>query len=668
MSTADGTRESSDDYEQLLDDFENCWLSGAPPEFSHYLPSADAANSSEQRFELLNELIKIDLEYRWRRESEDRQQDPQTLVGTKAPDIEASNESSASVGGDSTIISCDQFGPYALLIEDYLRTFPELHSDDETLVDLIGEEFRVRCRFGDNPNIDGYRARFPKLESRLQSSLASIAKELHRESGSSTQIGKRYDEASPNGKTLRDLSDSEFRDAETIIDAQCGAEGADLNSDSRVGDKAINDHARFLLTIRPFSELPIEVANSIAVCVKEHEFATGDVLLHQGGTATHLTILTDGIVEVNLLDDNNEYHVLDRDSRGGVLGEIALLTGHAHSANVVAVSTVRALLLDVVDFDRIAKQFPSLNVAFAHLIATRVGRQQVDVFYDKTINGYRIKRRLGVGAMAVVYEAEESAAERSVALKMMSHRLAYDHEAVSRFHREAEIVASLDCENIVKVYNCFSAYNTSFIAMELCDGPTLSQLIRHNPMLPESQVRAIIGQLAAALVHAHGKGVVHRDVKPANVMLLRDGTLKLSDFGLAKSFVAPGLTNLGQILGTPRYMPPEQLVGTDVDHRADIYALGCITYELLMGEPLFCESDTMKLLRQQLDLSLDESVKTITEQRKDYESLSEDLIQILRESINREKEERTLDLATLTDWSDKVDHDLIELSALEKTE
>ena len=661
-----GTDGFVDDHEQLLDDFENCWLSGTTPNISQYLPSGDAGTQSPHRSELISELIKIDLEYRWRREFQEREADRKTDLATRVPGIETSNKGSASVGGDATIISSEQIGAHALLIEDYLRTFPELRCEEDVLVDLIGEEFRVRRRFGDIPEFDGYRARFPQLETQLQSSLADIAKELQRESGNPDQPGGLHAPIVEPGSRPRDASDSEFRDAETIIDGGNSTQTGNPNTDSFLSDKAINEHARFLVTIRPFSELPIEVVNSIAVCVNEREFASDDVLLQQGGTATHLTILTDGIVEVNLLDDNNEHHVLDRDSRGGVLGEIALLTGHPHSANVVAVSTVRALLLEIADFDRIAKQFPSLNVAFAHLIATRVGRQQVDVFYDKTINGYRIKSRLGVGAMAVVYEAEEVASVRSFALKMMSHRLAYDHEAVKRFHREAEIVASLDCENIVKVYNCFSAYNTSFIAMELCDGPTLSQIIRRNPMLPESEIRAIIGQLAAALVHAHAKGVVHRDLKPANVMLLRDGTVKLSDFGLAKSFVGAGLTILGQILGTPRYMPPEQLVGTDVDHRADIYALGCITFELLMGEPLFCESDTMKLLRQQLDLVLDESIDQLIEKRNDFETVSAELIQVLRESINREKEERTLDLTTLLDWSCKVDATLIEASSVDE--
>ena len=470
-------------------------------------------------------------------------------------------------------------------------------------------------------------------------------------------ISDNFPESATDGQSA-DRDKVAFQDAETIID---GASQTVWNGDAhRSVAVTQSKYSRFLSEVEPFSQLPAEVTNTIAACMQKHEFDVGETLLAQGESARRLIVLMDGLIEIDLLDDKGQHHLIDRDGCGSVLGEIGLLTNQPHSANVVAVTRAKGLVLSAEDFHRIARQCPQLSVAFAHLIATRVGRAEVDVFYDKTINGHRIKRRIGVGAMAVVYEAEELSTGRHVALKMMSHRLAYDHEAVNRFHREAKIVQSLKCENIVEVYDCFSAYNTSFITMELCNGPTLSKVIERCSLLPEKEVKAILGQLANALAHAHGNGVIHRDLKPANIMLQMDGTVKLSDFGLAKSFVCADLTNLGQILGTPRYMPPEQLVGTEVDYRADIYALGCIAYELLMGEPLFSESDTMVLLRKQLELSVKESIEITCGQNPDVcRLITPDLRRVLYESLTKEVADRVLDLEAVAHWAQKVGPELV---------
>jgi serine/threonine protein kinase len=232
------------------------------------------------------------------------------------------------------------------------------------------------------------------------------------------------------------------------------------------------------------------------------------------------------------------------------------------------------------------------------LFATRRGGAGRDVLAGKTFGGYRFRRHLGQGGMGIVYEASHVETGRQVALKMMSHRLVYDAEALTQFQREAEIIESFDHPNIVTTYGRFAAFHTYFIAMQFCDGHTLEDVINSAGPLPEAEFRRIIGQLAAALDHAHGQNIIHRDVKPANIMLNRDGTVKLMDFGLAK----PVEPDVGQpavsIVGTPRYMAPEQLAGLKVGKEADYFALGCVAYKLLTGQPLFTGRRTADIRRE----------------------------------------------------------------------
>ena len=650
-----------DEIEQVFDRFEESWQTAHPPKIGDYVHTAaecEDVRQAAQRNELITELIKIDLEYRWRllRDSDAKTPEPETSWdNSNARDVRESTE------GDTLYTS--KFGLNRRFVEDYLREFPEIEARQDLMLSLIEEEYRVRQRFGDAPSHESFRVRFSQYADALMYAFTRTDKALVIEQSKNWNVP---DSEAAAGGCLTSERDNLPPGAELVdpsADATLNAASKTLAfsaTSHKSGSETRTEYATFLADFKPFSDLPIEVTNAFAACMEPCEFEVGETLLAQGETTRRLIVVMDGVIEVNLLDEKSQQHVIDRSGAGSVLGEMGLLTNQPHSANVVAVTRTRGLVLNAEDFHRIAQQFPPLSVAFAHLIATRVGHSEVDVFYDKTIKGYRIKRRLGVGAMAVVYEAEELSSGRNVALKMMSHQLAYDHESVVRFHNEAEIVQNFFCKNIVQVYNCFSAYNTLFIAMELCDGPTLANVIDRCTPLPENEVRAILGQLANALAHAHSNGVIHRDLKPANIMLLKDGTVKLSDFGLAKSYLSADLTNIGQILGTPRYMPPEQLVGTEVDYRADIYALGCITYELLMGEPLFSGSDTMDLLRQQLALSVKKSIEISSPQDPGVcRLISPDLKRVLSDSLKKDAQDRVLDLEALGVWQHQVSRHVV---------
>jgi eukaryotic-like serine/threonine-protein kinase len=205
----------------------------------------------------------------------------------------------------------------------------------------------------------------------------------------------------------------------------------------------------------------------------------------------------------------------------------------------------------------------------------------------KLIAHYRLGERLGEGGMGVVCRAVDEKLGRPVAIKFLAADRG-DAQSRARFVREARAASALDHPNIGTVFEIGESDGAPFIAMALYEGETLRERMRRGPV-PVDEVIAIMRQLCAALAAAHAAGIVHRDVKPANVMLLADGTVKLLDFGLAKltSIDESSLTRDGAILGTLAYMAPEQLRTANVDARADLWSLGALLYELLAGEPPF---------------------------------------------------------------------------------
>jgi serine/threonine protein kinase len=235
---------------------------------------------------------------------------------------------------------------------------------------------------------------------------------------------------------------------------------------------------------------------------------------------------------------------------------------------------------------------------------------------------------------------------------MMSHRLTYNFEAQARFEREGQICRTLEHPNILRIYDCFTSFATNFLVIELCSGVTLAELVARRGALAEPEVRKILGQLAAALGYAHTRDVCHRDLKPSNIMLDRQGTLKLMDFGLAKSADTQGVTIEGCLLGTLPYMAPEQLSGKPGDRHSDIFATGCIAWEMLTGQPLFPRSDVFEVLSAHAKWTLPPAAEILS-------GLSSDLYDFLRQSLARKPEERTLDFDRLSHWAGPVGEDLV---------
>ena len=199
---------------------------------------------------------------------------------------------------------------------------------------------------------------------------------------------------------------------------------------------------------------------------------------------------------------------------------------------------------------------------------------------------YTLTERIATGGMGDVWRATDSVLGREVAVKVMRASTAEDPTFAERFRDEARHSAGMSHQNIATVYDYGEDEGVAYLVMELVDGEPLSQMIARGPMNPD-QVRGIVGQAALALAAAHAAGVVHRDVKPANILITPDGRVKLTDFGIARAVDGASHTRTGEVLGTPQYLSPEQALGKGATGASDLYALGIITQEMLTGRKPF---------------------------------------------------------------------------------
>src|SRR5262245_36584460 len=236
---------------------------------------------------------------------------------------------------------------------------------------------------------------------------------------------------------------------------------------------------------------------------------------------------------------------------------------------------------------------------------------------------YAIQSELGRGAMGVVYKATDSVLERTVAIKTVNMNLtpeeAKGYEA--RFYQEARSAGSLNHTNIVTIYDVGRVNDTVYMAMEFIEGVELRSMVADGRPLPVTQAISIAAQVAEGLAHAHDHGVVHRDIKPANIMVVQNGPVKITDFGIARMRASSHeLTQTGMMLGSPKYMSPEQVIGKRADHRSDLFSLGVILYEMLCGATPFNGENVTALMYQIVNFAppAPSSVNTAVPELLDY--------------------------------------------------
>src|SRR5215213_7627854 len=227
-----------------------------------------------------------------------------------------------------------------------------------------------------------------------------------------------------------------------------------------------------------------------------------------------------------------------------------------------------------------------------------------DTLIDTLFDGrYKIIRKLGSGGMATVYLAEDQELGRGVAIKILNERHANDEQFVERFRREAKNAAGLSHPNIVSVFDRGEAEGTYYIAMEHLKGRNLKELLGARGPAPVHIAVDVARQVLAALGHAHDNGIVHRDIKPHNVMIDDDRRVKVTDFGIARAG-ASQMTEAGSIVGTAQYLSPEQARGGGVDQRSDLYSVGIVFYELLTGTVPFTGDSPVEIAMKHLSAKL----------------------------------------------------------------
>lgn len=251
----------------------------------------------------------------------------------------------------------------------------------------------------------------------------------------------------------------------------------------------------------------------------------------------------------------------------------------------------------------------------------------------RQLGQYRIIEPLGEGGMAAVYKAYQPSVDRHVALKILPRHYASDPDFVKRFKREAKIIARLEHPNILPVHDYGESDGYTYIVMRYVEGGTLSDHLRGTP-LPLSQISPIFTQVSAALDYAHSKGVIHRDVKPSNLLIDNQGNCLLSDFGISRMIEATGqFTVTGAFIGTPTYASPEQALGQSLDGRSDIYSLGVILYEMTTGQPPFDAETPMAILIKHVQ-------DPLPMPRKINPALPETLERVILKAMAKEPENR----------------------------
>jgi serine/threonine-protein kinase len=216
---------------------------------------------------------------------------------------------------------------------------------------------------------------------------------------------------------------------------------------------------------------------------------------------------------------------------------------------------------------------------------------------------YEVIGEIGQGAMGIVYKAKDPLIDRVVAIKTINLGLALDEkeEYEGRFYQEAKAAGRLNHPNIVTIYDVGKSSDVAYIAMEFLEGRELRDIMNERGLLPVDQVLDVVAQVAQGLAYAHEHGIVHRDVKPSNIMLVRDGHAKITDFGIARMTFSAVRTQTGMVLGSPKYMSPEQVMGRDIDQRSDIFSLGVMLYEMLTGQAPFNGENVNAIMYQTLN-------------------------------------------------------------------
>ncbi len=400
----------------------------------------------------------------------------------------------------------------------------------------------------------------------------------------------------------------------------------------------------FFIRTKLLRAVPREAVCSVLNSIFRVSLQAGERLIDQGAPGDTFFIIQKGTCVVHL-EKGGELVFVTRLRERDVVGEMAVLTGETRCARVTAETDMVLWGLTKERFEELSTEYPDLRVFLTELVSNRFDSSPNTA--DRIIGKYLVTDIIGHGGYSVVYKGRHLDLEMPVAIKMMKHDMAMDKDFIYNFRKEARTVAALNHRHIVKVYDFEERFRTLFIIMEYLEGTPLDVLLKKVGLLPVKQVLELLYPIVYGLEYAHKHGLVHLDIKPANIFLPSNDQLKILDFGLA---CPPGSETICG-LGTPYYVSPEQIEGEVVDGRADVYSLGIMTFELLTGVLPYPVDDPSLLMEAHL-------TKEIPDPRYWVSDLPESLCQFIWKATQKKPKDRFQSMAEILSFLLQVSQDL----------
>ncbi len=386
------------------------------------------------------------------------------------------------------------------------------------------------------------------------------------------------------------------------------------------------DNLEFFLELPLLQYLPRKAFWALLNCVVPRDVKKGDRFISQGDEAKSLFIIEKGRGQVSVEKDGEELEMIHLGPQD-LVGEMAILTGELRMANFTANEDMLLWELDRQQFQMAMDRLPEMRTFLTELVSRRLESSAHSA--DRVVGKYIAKHKIGSGAWAIVYQGVHRALNKTVAIKMLKHQMAMDEEFSAKFISEAKVIANMNHPNIVHVYDIEVMYATHFIVMEYLEGESLEQLLKRTGALSPETVVQFLLQICSGLDYAHQFDIIHQDIKPDNILVQKDKTLKILDFGLA----CPTGSENFEMEGTIQYMSPEQIDSYPVDARTDIYCLGITAFEMVTGARPYPDQDLQEMMVKRLDEDIPSPLEF-------NDGVPERLCQFIQKACAREKDDR----------------------------